>query len=178
METLYRNLQHTTSSDTTEDAKEEELLEATEELFLQKISTDEDEALMQEITMKHPSITPADLDEVVPTSEDIPAGVDVASNPEKATSILEEAHHVHSTEDTKTSHREEDARTENTAYEEPLSVESNSTSAIEQPVLQEPVEIAPVAQKSSSLQANSTFEYASHKRPGFMKRFFGKIWGS
>jgi hypothetical protein len=167
-----------TASATTEDAKEGELLEATEELFLQKISTDEDEALMQEITMKHPSITTVDLDEVVPTSEDIPAGVDVASKPEKATSILEETPHVHTTEDTKTSHCEEDARTENTAHEEPLSVESNSTSAIEHPVLQEPAGIAPVAQNSSSLQANSTFEYASHKRPGFMKRFFGKVWGS
>ncbi len=167
-----------TASDTTEDVKEEELLEATEELFLQKISTDEDEALMQEITMKHPSITPADLDKVVPTSEDTTNGFDVASNPEKATSILEEAPRVYSTEDTKTSHREEEARTENTVHEEPLSVESKSTSAIEQPVLQEPEEIAPVAQKSSSLQDDSTFEYASHKRPGFMKRFLGKIWGS
>ena len=51
---------------TTEDAKEEELIEATEELFLQKISTDEDEAVMQETTMKRPSITIADLEEVDP----------------------------------------------------------------------------------------------------------------
>jgi hypothetical protein len=167
-----------TASATTEDANEEELLEATEELFLQKISTDEDEALMQEITMKHPSITSANLEEAVPTIQDIPAGVDIASNHENATSILEEEPHLHSTEDTKTSHREEDVRTENTAHEVPLSVESNSTSAIEQPVLQVPDGIALVAQNSSSLQANSTFEYASHKRPGFMKRFFGKIWGS
>ena len=52
---------------TTEEVKEEELIEATEELFLQKISADEDEVVrMQEITMKQPSITIADLEEVVP----------------------------------------------------------------------------------------------------------------
>ena len=62
----------TTTSTTTEDTKEEGLIEATEELFLQKISNDEDEALMQEITMKRPSITSADLEEAVLSPEDTP----------------------------------------------------------------------------------------------------------
>ena len=55
--------QPTTAADltTTEEVKEEELIEATEELFLQKISTDEDrDAFVQEITMKRPSITRID----------------------------------------------------------------------------------------------------------------------
>jgi hypothetical protein len=46
-----------TTSSMLEDVKEEELIEATEELFLQKISIDEDEALMQEITMKRPVLS-------------------------------------------------------------------------------------------------------------------------
>ncbi|HYX49334.1 MAG TPA: hypothetical protein VE843_06300, partial [Ktedonobacteraceae bacterium] len=41
-----------TLSITNEDVKEEELINATEELFLQKISNDEDGAFTQEITMK------------------------------------------------------------------------------------------------------------------------------
>jgi hypothetical protein len=167
-----------TISDTTEDLKEEKLLEATEELFLQKISTDEDEALMQEITMKRPSIITADLQEAVPTSEDISAEVDLASTSENATPILEEAQPVYSTEDTKASNSEEGTLTEYTASEEPLSVESNSTSANEQLPIQEPAEITPVAQKSSSPQTNSKFEHVPHKRPSFLKRFFSKVWGN
>jgi len=167
-----------TTSATTEDMKEEELLEATEELFLQKISTDEVEEVTQEITMKRPSITTADLEEAVPSSEDIPAGVAVASTPENATPILEEEHPVDFTEDTKTSNSEEDAHTEYTASEEPLFVESSSTSTHEQLLIQEPAEITPVAQKSSSPQTDSTFEHVSHKRPSLIKLFFGKIWGS
>jgi hypothetical protein len=59
-----------TTSHTMEDVKEEKLIEATEELFLQKITSDEDESLMQEITTKRPSITTADFEEVVILSED------------------------------------------------------------------------------------------------------------
>lgn len=65
----------------TDDVKEEELIEATEELFLQKISTDEDEAFAQEITMKRPAISAADLEEAKPLSEDIHSEVEVASSP-------------------------------------------------------------------------------------------------
>ncbi len=92
--------------------KEEELVEATEELFLQKISNDEDEALMQAITMKRPSITVADLEESVPSSEDTRAAVEVTPTLEHTT------------------------------------------------------------------PAKSTLAHVSPKRPNFMTRFFGKIWGS
>jgi hypothetical protein len=120
---------------TPEDVNGEELVEATEELFLQKINNDEDEAISQVITMKRPAITTADLEEAVPPAED-------------------------------------------TAPEVPLTMENSSTSANEQPSPQEPSEISPVAQTSSSPQTNVTPEYVSYKRPGFMKRFFGKIWSS
>jgi hypothetical protein len=173
-------LQPTTATTlaTTEEVKEEERIQATEELFLQKISTDRDEAFMQEITMKRPSITIADLEEVVPTSEDIPFVVDVASTPENATFIIEEANPVDTLEDTKTTHIGEDSHSEYQALEEPSSVENSSTSTNGQPPLQEPVEISPVPQKSSTPQTNLTPVHASPKRPNFIKRFFGKIWGS
>jgi hypothetical protein len=167
-----------TTSTTTENVKEEELIEATEELFLQKISNDEDESLMQEITMKRPSITIADLEEAVPSSEDTSAGVEVASTPENATPIMDETNPVDSNEETKTSIIEEAAHTEYTASEEPLTMESSSTTTNEHPTLQGPVEISPVAQTSSSSQTKSTLVHVSPKRPNFMKRFFGKIWGS
>ena len=101
-----------TTSATIQDMKEEELVEATEELFLQKISNDEDEALMQAITMKRPSITVADLEESVPSSEDTRAAVEVTPTLEHTT------------------------------------------------------------------PAKSTLAHVSPKRPNFMTRFFGKIWGS
>ena len=163
---------------TTEDVKEEELIQATEELFLQKISADEDEALMQETTLKRPSITIADLEEVVPTSEDIPFGVDVASTPENATLLIEEANPVDTREDTKITNTGEDSHSEYHALEEPPSVENSSTSANGQPPLQESVEISPVTQKSSPPQTNVTPKHVSPKRPNFIKRFLGKIWGS
>jgi hypothetical protein len=167
-----------TTATTTDDVKEEELIEVTEALFLQKISIDEDEASMQEITMKRPSITTTDLEEVVYPSEDIPAEVEVASTPENVTPDMEAANPVDTTEDIGTSNSEEDAHTGYTPSEEPLSVESNSTSTNEQPRMQELVEKVPLAQKSSSSQTNATFDRVSHKRPGFIKRFFGKVWGS
>ena len=101
-----------TTSATIQDMKEEELVEATEELFLQKISNDEDEALMQAITMKRPSITVADLEESVPSSEDTRVAVEVTPTLEHTT------------------------------------------------------------------PARSTLAHVSPKRPNFMTRFFGKIWGS
>jgi hypothetical protein len=120
---------------TSKDVNEAELIEATEELFLQKINNDEDEAISQAVTMKRPAITTADPEEAVLPAED-------------------------------------------TAPEVPLTMENSSTSANEQPSPQEPIDISPVAQTSSSPQSNVTPEYVSYKRPGFMKRFFGKIWSS
>ncbi len=226
---------------TTEDMKEEELIEATEELFLQKISNDEVESLMQEITMKRPSITIADLEVAVPSSEDTRAAVEVAPTPENTTPDMEEANPVDTTsvtnlpteevtilghevveavpiseevlllessyttditsvqestnlvieqspiheditldsnEDTKTSIIEEAAHTEYTASEEPLSVESSSTSTNERSPMQESVEVSPVAKKSSLSPTKSTLVNVSPKRPNFIKRFFGKVWGN
>ena len=163
---------------TTEDVKEEERIQATEELFLQKISTDEDQAFMQEITIKRPSITITDLEEAVSTSEDIPLHNDIASAPENATLLTEEANPVDTFEDIKTTNTGKDSHPEYNAFEEPPSVENSSTATNEQSPLQEVVEISPVTQKSSTSQTNLTPEYVSSKRPNFIKRFFGKIWGS
>jgi hypothetical protein len=230
-----------TTSATTQDMKEEELIEATEELFLQKISNDEDESLMQAITMKRASITIADLEEAVPSSEDTRAEVEVAPSLEHTPSAMEETNPVDTTsvtnlpteevtipgheaveaipiseevlplessyttdttsiqentnlvieqspihvdialdsnEDTKTSVVEEAAHTEYAASEEPLSVESSSTSTNEKPPTQEPVEIPTVAKTSSSSPTKSTLVQVSPKRSNFIKRFFGKMWGS
>jgi hypothetical protein len=230
-----------TTSATTEDMKEEGLIEATEELFLQKISNDEDEALMQAITMKRPSITSADLEEGISATEDSPVPVEVALTPENTTSVMEEINPVasatatdlpaeevniqeheaveavpiseevlplessyttditsvqenanlvieqspihedialDSNEDTKTSIIEEAAHTEYAASEEPLSVESSSTSTNEQPPMQEPVEVSPVAKTSSSSPTNTSPATVSRKQPNFFRWFFGKIWGS
>jgi hypothetical protein len=137
-----------TALTTTEEVQEEELIEATEELFLQKISTGQEETFAQEITLKRPSITTANLEEVVQPSEVTHAEDEDATHLESAGS------------------------------EEHLSVESSAISTKEQPPLQEPVEIATFTQISSPPQADSTFEHVTHKRPGFIKRFLVKIWGS
>ena len=94
-----------TTSNTMEDVKEEKLIEATEELFLQKITSDEDESFMQEITTKRPSITTADFEEVVILSEDTHAGIEDPAPLENATPIMEETNPVDTSEDTKTSSR-------------------------------------------------------------------------
>jgi hypothetical protein len=103
-----------------EDVREEDLIEATEELFLQKISTDEDESVMQAITMKRASISTDDLEEVVSSTEDFHAEFEVVSPPENTPPIMEETR----------SH------------------------------------------------TNSTLKRVSPKRPNFIKRFLGEIWGS
>ncbi|MGZ3626805.1 MAG: hypothetical protein ACXVDN_03920 [Ktedonobacteraceae bacterium] len=195
---------------TIEEVQEEELINATEELFLQKISTDEEESLVQEITMKRLSITTDDLEEVVHLSEDTHS-VDInAPNHENSITTLGEAnsleitvdtnemltdHQVHTTrenntpaiddanqvdttENTHASKNEDDTGIEFPGSEQHISVESSATSIHEQPPLQESEELAPVAQPSSPPQTDSTFEQVAHKRPGLMKRFLGKVWGS
>ncbi len=167
-----------TTATTTDDVKEEDLIEATEELFLHKISADEDEALAQEITMKRPAITTADLDEANSLSEDVHAEVEIVSATEQVTTDMEDAHPADTQEDERTSNGEEETHIEYPEPEETFAVESSSTSTNEQPPLQEPGEIALIAQKSSSSQTNATVTHVTHKRPGFMKRFLGKVWGS
>jgi hypothetical protein len=195
---------------TIEEVQEEELLEATEELFLQKISTDEEESFAQDITMKRPSITTADLEGVVQPSEDTHSEDELATThensiaiqeeastfeiaedtfemrtdhefhttPENNTPVIDDANQVDTTEDTNTSKNENDTCIEFTGSEEHVSVENGATSIQEQPPLQEPVKIATFDQTSSPPQTDSTLEQVTHKRPGLMKRFLGRVWGS
>jgi hypothetical protein len=73
-------------------SEEEELTEATEELFLQKLSSDEyeDESSMLETTLKRPAITIAQPSEPLPPSENIPVALEVAPIVEEATPTQEE----------------------------------------------------------------------------------------
>jgi hypothetical protein len=154
---------------------EEALTEATEELFLQKISNDEteDESVLLETTMKRPSITLADLEESVPSTEDTPVAVEDAP-----TSAVHEDITLDSSEDTKTSIIEEPTHTENIVPEEPLTMESSSTSANGHPAMQESVEVLPVTEEPSPTPPKTSLENVSHKRPSFIRRFLAKIWGS
>jgi hypothetical protein len=203
--------------------EEEGLTEATEELFLQKISNDEDESVMLETTMKRPSIIIADLAESIPSTEDTLVAVEAAPTPENTTPVLEEINPVdtisatdlpaeevniqeHETdevvpiseevppvieqtaiheditldasEDTKATIIEEPAYKEYTEPEEPLSVESNSTFANEHPPIQESIEISPVTEEPSSFPPKTSLKTVSPKRPNFIRRLLGKIWGS
>ncbi len=67
--------------------EEDELIEATEDLFLQKISIDEyeDEPVTLETTMKRPSMTIADLEESIPSSD----ATDITSDQENASLVQE-----------------------------------------------------------------------------------------
>ena len=60
---------------------DEQFIEATEELLLQKLSSDEeeDEAPMLETTLKRPALTIAQSEEPVSTAEDIPPEMEVVS---------------------------------------------------------------------------------------------------
>ena len=203
--------------------EEEGLTEATEELFLQKISNDEDESVMLETTMKRPSIIIADLAESIASTEDTLVAVEAAPTPENTTPVLEEINPVDtisatdlpaeevniqehetdevvpiseevppvmeqtaiheditldSSEDTKVTIIEEPAHKEYTEPEEPLSVESNSTSANEHPPIQESTEISPVTEEPSSFPPKTSLKTVSPKRSNFIRRLLGKIWGS
>jgi hypothetical protein len=177
------------TSATTQDMKEEELIEATEELFLQKISNDEDESLMQAITTKRPSITIADLEEVVPSSEDTRAAGEVAPIHERTTPAMEETNPVDTTSITHLPTEEVTIPRHEAVEAVPISeevspLESSYTTDLtsiqenEHPLMKESVEISPVTPKSSLSHAKSTRVHKSPKRPNIMKRFFGKVWGS
>jgi len=81
-----------TSSSPGAASEEAELTEATEELFLQKLSSDEyeDESSLLETTLKRPAITIVDPSEPLPQSEDIPITLEVAPNVKEANPIEEE----------------------------------------------------------------------------------------
>jgi len=188
----------------------EELREATEESFLQKISTDEEESFAQEITMKRSSIAINDLEEVVQPSEDtltkdedvtthensldilneeislditeethgVQPFVDEYATREKNTHSMDDVNHVDIIGDTNTTNGEDNTRIESAGSDEHLSIEDSATSSKEQSPPQEPEERAPATQTISTSQTYSTAEHVTHKRPGFLKRFLGKVWGS
>ena len=138
-----------TIEEVTEDVKHEELIEATEELFLQKIST-EDELQANEITSKRSSIPVTEVEEIVSPSEDI--------NPAD----------LH-----------EETQVETVVAEELSSIENSQTSTETQQPDQEPIDTAVViAQTPSRPSTHVTQVDASTQRPGFVKRFLSKIWGS
>ncbi len=137
-----------TSDEVTEDVKQEKLIEVTEELFLQKISA-EDELQADEITSKRPSIVAPDAEEIVPSPEDaIPAN-----------------------------HMEE-TQVETVTSEGLPSLESGQTPPQEPSSVQKPIETEAVAQTPSRPSTYVAQVDASTKRPGPVKRFLGKIWGS
>jgi hypothetical protein len=147
-----------TTSNMMEDVKEEELIAATEELFLQKISTDEDEALMQAMTMKRSAIPIAHPSESLPPSEEIPVAVEMTPHIEEASPIQEEVFPGDATLssalpvaiDFTQQHAEADDRKE---------IEASSS--------------ANIPEAHEQRQKNELT-----KRPGFISRCIAKIWGS
>jgi hypothetical protein len=142
-----------TSEEGPEDVKQEELIEATEELFLQKISA-EDALQANEITSKRAAVTVTAAEEDVPSSLDMPV-VD---------------------------HREETQVESFEAEEpppiEPLPIDNSQTFTEAQPFVQVPIDTVTGAQTSTKSSTHTIQVDISTKRPGFMKRFLGKIWGS
>ena len=80
------------SSTPVEASKEGELTEATEELFLQKLSSDEieDESSPLETTLKRPAITTAHPSEPLPPSEDISVAQEITPIVDEASPAIEE----------------------------------------------------------------------------------------
>ncbi len=146
-------------------AVEEEVIETTEELLLQKLSSDEveDEASMPGTTLKQPAVTPSSSEEPAstPADEDIPVAVETPSSDNAEPGIQEDAspqeslsvenNAVSGTEqpaaqeypvpasevEVPASESTEPPPQEDTTLEEPLSAESSSISASEQPAINE-----------------------------------------
>jgi hypothetical protein len=161
--------------------EEEELTEATEELFLQKISNDEDESVMLETTMKRPSIIIADLAQSIPSTEDTLVAVEAAPTPENTTPVLEEINQVATISATDLPAEEVNIQEHETDEVLPaeLSDATDITSVQENATLvQESVEVSTVTEEPSSSPPKTSLENVSPKRPNFIRRFFGKIWRS
>ena len=160
--------------------EEEGLTEATEELFLQKISNDE-ESVMLETTMKRPSIIIADLAESIPSTEDTFVAVEAATTPENTTPVLEEINQVATISATELPAEEVNMQEHETDEVVPaeLSDATDITSVQENATLvQESVEVSTVTEEPSSSPPKTSLENVSPKRPNFIRRFFGKIWRS
>ena len=162
-------------------SEEEGLTKATEELFLQKISDDEDESVMLETTMKRPSIIIADLAESIPSTEDTLVVVEAAPTPENTTPVLEEINPVDTISTTDLPAEEVNIQEHETDEVLPaeLSDATDITSVQENATLvQESVEVSTVTEEPSSSPPKTSLENVSPKRPNFIRRFFGKIWRS
>jgi hypothetical protein len=156
------------------------MTEATEELFLQKISNDE-ESVMLETTMKRPSIIIADLAESIPSTEDTFVAVEAATTPENTTPVLEEINQIDTISATDLSAEEVNSQEHETDEVVPaeLSDATDITSVQENATLvQESVEVSTVTEEPSSSPPKTSLENVSPKRPNFIRRFLGKIWRS
>ncbi len=138
------------SSSSVADSKEEELAEATEELFLQKLSSDEfeDESSPLETTLKRPTITLAHPSEPLPPSEDISVALEIAPIVEEASPAQEEnfpgaitpASTLPVEAELTQEHGEADVKQapeEVLPFEEPISEEEIATPGTEQLAIQE-----------------------------------------
>jgi len=135
-----------TSSSPGAASEKAELTEATEELFLQKLSSDEyeDESSLLETTLKRPAITIVDPSEPLPQSEDIPITLEVAPNVKEANPIEEEDLPgditLASTLSIVEGFTQEHVEAEVTQTpEEPFSVEETATLDAEQPGIHEDI---------------------------------------
>ncbi|HEX6110195.1 MAG TPA: hypothetical protein VFZ02_12355 [Ktedonobacteraceae bacterium] len=165
--------------------EEEGLTEATEELFLQKISNDEDEdeLVMLETTMKRPSIIIADLAESIPSTEDTLVTVEAAPTPEHTTPVLEEINQVDTISATDLPAEEVNIQEHETDEVVPISEEV--LPVMEQSAIHEDITLAfgedtkaPIIEEPSSFPPKTSLAIVSRKQPNFIRRFFGKIWGS
>jgi hypothetical protein len=164
-----------------------ELTEATEALFLQKISNDkdEDESAMLETTLKRPSITIADFNDSVHSTEETPGTVEDATTLRLTKSVPEEDHTVNSISATDL-HTEEIEAVQITEKVSP--VELNHTTyntSVETSVTHENMTLdasqdanAPIIEEPSSPILKPSRANATSKRPNFIRRFLGKFWSS
>ena len=163
--------------------EEEGLTEATEELFLQKISNDEDESVMLETTMKRPSIIIADLAESIPSTEDTLVAVEAAPTPENTTPVLEEINPVDTISATDLPAEEVNIQEYETDEVVPISEEVPPV--MEQTAIHEDITLdssedtkATIIEEPSSSPLKTSPGNVSPKRPNFIRRLLGKIWGS
>jgi hypothetical protein len=163
--------------------EEEGLTEATEELFLQKISNDEDESVMLETTMKRPSIIIADLAESIPSTEDTLVAVEAAPTPENTTPVLEEINPVDTISATDLPAEEVNIQEHETDEVVPISEEVPPV--MEQTAIHEDITLdssedtkATIIEEPSSSPLKTSLKTVSPKRPNFIRRLLGKIWGS
>jgi hypothetical protein len=162
--------------------EDKELTEATEALFLQKISNDkdEDELVMLETTLKRPSITITDQSDSDLSTEETPATGEAATTLKLTKSVPEEAHPVSSI--SATDHPAEEIADLHIAEEAPAELnhatDNTSTFAQEHPPKQASIQISTETEEPSSPAPKTYRVNTSSKRPNFIRRFLGKFWRS